>query len=252
MGRLDGRTAIITGGASGIGKATAVLFGREGAAVVIADVDESQGPVAAREIVDAGGRATFVRTDVSREDDVRAMVDATRREYGSVDVLFNNAGIEGDVNVHTGDLTLEQWRRVIDVNMTGVFLASRYCIPPMLEQGRGVIVNNASVAGLVAYPNNPPHAAAKGAVVQMTRTMAIEYCREGIRVNCLCPGVIETPILTRAITDENTRKIFEMISQVGRFGQPEEVASLALFLASDESSYMTGAVIPIDGGYVAR
>jgi NAD(P)-dependent dehydrogenase (short-subunit alcohol dehydrogenase family) len=252
MGRLDGRTAIITGGASGIGKATAVLFGREGAAVVIADVDEAQGPVAAREIVDAGGRATFVRTDVSREDDVRAMVDATRREYGSVDVLFNNAGIEGDVNVHTGDLTLEQWRRVIDVNMTGVFLASRYCIPPMLEQGRGVIVNNASVAGLVAYPNNPPHAAAKGAVVQMTRTMAIEYCREGIRVNCLCPGVIETPILTRAITDENTRKIFEMISPVGRFGQPEEVASLALFLASDESSYMTGAVIPIDGGYVAR
>ncbi len=250
--RLAGKVAIVTGGGSGIGRASALLFSREGATVVVADWEEEGGSGAVKEIVASGGRAIFAKTDVSKEDDVRNMIAAAVRTYGRLDVLFNNAGIEGEMGVLTGDHSLELWNRVIAVNLTGTFLGCRYAIPEMLKGGGGSIVNNASVAGLVGFAGIPAYCASKGGVVQLTRTAALEYATQGIRVNCLCPGVIDTPMVRRAAPDETARAAFAQLQPVGRMGQPEEVAALALFLASDEASFVTGAAIPVDGGFVAR
>ena len=251
MGKLDGKVAVVTGAASGIGRATAILFASEGAKVVLADWDERQGSRVADELREAGHDAVFVRVDVSRPEDVEGMISTAVERYGRLDVLFNNAGIEGE-QAPTADCTLENWERVINVNLKGVFLGMKYGIPAMLKGGGGAIINNASVAGIVGFAGIPAYCASKGGVIQLTKAAALEYAKQGIRVNVICPGVIWTPMVERftAQSDE-TRKALESLEPVGRFGTPEEVARLALFLASDDSAFCTGAPFIVDGGFVA-
>jgi len=251
MGRLDGKVAVITGAASGIGRATALLFADEGAKVVVADWDEAKGRRVAAEISGGGGSSTFVKVDVSKPEDVQAMVGTAVDAYGRLDVLFNNAGIEGET-APTADCSLENWERVIAINLKGVFLGMKYGIAAMLNSGGGSIINNASVAGLVGFPGIPAYSASKGGVIQLTKTAALEYAKQGIRVNVICPGVIWTPMVERFVApSEEVRKTLEAAEPIGRFGQPEEVARLALFLACDDSSFCTGAPFVVDGGFVA-
>ena len=248
MGRLEDKVAVITGAGSGIGRAAALLFAREGAKVVVADVTGAEEETAAA----IGDAATPVRADVSSAADVRAMIETARARYGRLDVLFNNAGIEGAPGF-TADCTEEDFDRVIAVNLKGVFLGMKYAIPVMLEHGGGSIINNASIAGLVGFPGAPAYCASKGGVVLLTKATALEYATQNIRVNAICPGVIETPMIERYVsTGEEARRMLVQIEPVGRLGQPEEVAALALFLASDEASFITGAALPVDGGVVAR
>jgi NAD(P)-dependent dehydrogenase (short-subunit alcohol dehydrogenase family) len=252
MGRLTDKVAIVTGSASGIGEATAKVFAREGASLVLADWQEERGQQVTEAVRAAGAEATFVKTDVSKPEDVQAMIRAAVREYGRLDVIFNNAGIEGEMNKPTADCTLENWHRVVGINLTGVFLGMKYAIPEMLKIGGGSIINTASVAGLVGFAGIPAYCAAKGGVVQLSKCAALEYATQNIRVNVICPGVIATPMVDRAIGgSDEARKAFTAIEPVHRFGTAEEVANVALFLASDESSFCTGAPFIVDGGFVA-
>jgi NAD(P)-dependent dehydrogenase (short-subunit alcohol dehydrogenase family) len=249
---LKDKVAIITGASSGIGRAAAELFASEGAIVVAADVIDDAGQQLADDLAGKGWTSSYVHSDVSKDADVQAMVHFALGTYGRLDVLFNNAGIEG-AQAPTAEATVENWDRVIAINLKGVFLGCKYGIEAMLRTGGGAIVNNASVAGLVGFENIPAYCASKGGVVQLTRTAALEYATQGVRVNCLCPGVIDTPMVSRFTHDApEARKQFEALEPVGRMGTPREVAQLALFLASDRSSFITGAVIPVDGGFVAR
>jgi NAD(P)-dependent dehydrogenase (short-subunit alcohol dehydrogenase family) len=250
MGKLDGKVAVVTGAASGIGRATALLFAAEGAKVVVADWQEA-GEEAATEARSNGGEATFLKVDVSKAEDVERMVAAAVDRYGRLDVLFNNAGVEGE-QAPTAACSLENFDRVIAINLRGVFLGMKYGIPAMLVNGGGSIINNASVAGLVGFANVPAYCASKGGVVQITKAAALEYARQGIRVNVICPGVILTPMVERFTSlAEEARAALESIEPVGRFGTAEEVAKLVLFLASDDSAFCTGAPFLVDGGMVA-
>jgi NAD(P)-dependent dehydrogenase (short-subunit alcohol dehydrogenase family) len=252
MGKLDGKVAIVTGAASGIGRATALLFAAEGAKVTVADWDDSKGNQVAEEIVQSGGHAIFAKVDVSSPDDVQRMVETTVSEMGRVDVIFNNAGVEGEV-APTADCTLENFDRVIAINLKGVFLGMKYSIPEMLKNGGGVIINTASVAGIVGFQGIPAYCASKGGVIQLTKTAALEYAKQGIRANVICPGVIATPMVDRFIqTSAGIKEALEAQEPVGRFGTAEEVASLALFLACDDSAFCTGAPFVVDGGFIAE
>jgi NAD(P)-dependent dehydrogenase (short-subunit alcohol dehydrogenase family) len=252
MGKLAGKVAVITGASSGIGKATALLFGDEGASVVVADRDELRGEQVAQTIRGRGAQALFAKTDVSKPEDVQAMIRAAVVAYGRLDVIFNNAGIEGEMNKPTADCTLENWHRVIDINLTGVFLGMKYAIPEMLKNGGGSIINNASVAGLVGFAGIPAYCASKGGVIQLTRCAAMEYATQGIRVNVICPGVIWTPMVERATGGTaEAEAAFKAMEPVGRFGTAEEIAKMALFLACDDASFCTGAPFIVDGGFVA-
>jgi NAD(P)-dependent dehydrogenase (short-subunit alcohol dehydrogenase family) len=252
MNELKNKVAVITGAASGIGSATAELFAEEGATVLVADVQDDAGQSLVDQLAKAGHCATFVHCDVSSEADVGALIHLALSQYGRIDVLFNNAGVEGD-QAPTAEATLENWQRVIDINLKGVFLGLKHGIKAMLQHGGGSIINNASVAGLVGFPNIPAYCASKGGVVQLTRTAALEYATQGIRVNCLCPGVIDTPMVERFTHGSaEAEAAMSALEPVGRAGQPREVAELALFLASDRSSFLTGAVVPVDGGFVAQ
>lgn len=251
MGKLSGKVAVITGAASGIGRAAAQLFAAEGAKIVAADWDESQGERVAEGIRASGAEAVFARVDVSKPEDVQGMIRTAVERYGGLDALFNNAGIEGQ-QAPTADCTIENWDRIIGVNLKGVFLGMKYAIPEMLKRGGGSIVNNASVAGLVGFPGSPAYCASKGGVIQLTKAAALEYASQGIRVNVICPGVIATGMIERVVAGaEEMQKTLEAMEPVGRFGTPEEVARLALFLASDDSSFCTGAPFIVDGGLVA-
>jgi NAD(P)-dependent dehydrogenase (short-subunit alcohol dehydrogenase family) len=252
MARLVGKSIIVTGAASGIGEASALLFAREGAVQVLADWDAERGEAVAAKVRDIGGSAVFARTDVSKVEDVKAMVDVAVREFGRLDVIFNNAGIEGEMNKPTADCTLDNWDRVIAINLSGVFYGMKFAIPEMLKTGGGSIINTASVAGLVGFAGIPAYCAAKGGVVQLSRCAALEYAKQNIRVNVICPGVIWTPMVERATGGtEEGKQAFSAIEPVGRMGTADEVAQVALFLASDDSSFCTGAPFIVDGGFVA-
>ena len=250
MARLKDKVATITGGGSGIGRATCLLFAREGAKVVVADYIAEGGNETVRQISAAGGQAVFVQADVSKSADVQNLIGAAVRNYGRVDILFNNAGIEGP-SAKLANLKEEDWDRVIAIDLTSVYLGMKYVIPEMIKQGGGVILSTASVAGLVGFQGSGAYAAAKAGVINLTRLAALEYADKNIRVNCICPGVIETPMVERVMGGRPRERIVRS-EPIGRLGRPEDIANAALFLASDESSFATGAPFIIDGGYVAR
>ncbi len=250
VGRLDGKVAIITGGASGIGRATALLFAREGAAVVVVDIDEDAGRETAEAISRGSGQSLFVRANVAATEDAQAMVATTEQHFGRVDVLFNNAGILGP-HAPIAEYPVEDWDQLIAVNLRGVFLGMKYTIPIMLKGGGGSIISTSSTAGVVGSYNVSAYCASKGGVIQLCRAAALEYGRRGIRVNAICPSSIDTPMFARAYDDEQTREKAIARHPIPRAGLPEEVANLALFLVSDEAAYCTGAVFMVDGGFTA-
>jgi NAD(P)-dependent dehydrogenase (short-subunit alcohol dehydrogenase family) len=253
MGVLTGKRALITGGASGIGRATARLFAREGAAVAIADLDEAGGGAVVQAILDAGGQAIFVRCDVSQATDCRRAVRLTVEELGGLDILLNNAGIIRRATVL--ETREDEWDRVMAVNVKSVFLMSKYVIPVLEEAGGGAIINTGSGWGLVGGADAVSYCASKGAVVNMTRAMAIDHGRENIRVNCICPGDTDTGMLrdeARQLGVPNTQFLAEAATRpLGRVGRPEDVAQAALYLASDAASFITGTVLVVDGGGLA-
>jgi NAD(P)-dependent dehydrogenase (short-subunit alcohol dehydrogenase family) len=252
MGQLDGKVAIVTGGSAGIGRAAAAALAREGAMVVVADVDVERGESSAREIVDKGGQATFLRTDVADDRSVAAMVVRAVEVFGGIDVAFNNAGIEG-APAPTHECTPENWARTLAVNLGGVWSCMRHEIPRMLERGGGSIVNCASVAGLVGFASIPAYTASKHGVVGLTKTAALEYAQLGIRVNAVCPGVIETEMIERFTGHQPEAEQALVASEpVGRMGRPDEIADAVVWLCSSRSSFVTGQAIAVDGGFVAR
>lgn len=246
---LTGKVAIVTGGASGIGRATAVLFAREGAKVVIADYNPTGGQETLAMIKEEGGEATFIETDVSKPEDVERMVEETIKIYGRLDILFNNAGVAETAKVT--EASLKHWERVLAINLWGVFLGCKYAIPKMIESGGGSIINTASIAAEVGFNETAAYVASKHGVVGLTKTIALDYAADGIRANTVCPGVIRTPMVMEGL-DEAAREYVVSFHPLGRMGEPEEVAEAVLFLASERSSFITGTCLFVDGGYTAR
>jgi NAD(P)-dependent dehydrogenase (short-subunit alcohol dehydrogenase family) len=246
--RLTDKIALITGAGSGIGRATAKIFASEGAQIAAVDIVESAAAATAADINTAGGKAIALSCDMSRSSDVQATVAAVVERLGAPNVLFNNAGIEGK-SAFLAEMDEESFDKVIAVNLRGVFLGMKYVLPHMVRCNGGSIINTASVAAMVAVRGAVAYCAAKAAVVAMTRVAALEYARYNIRVNCICPGVIETEMMRRIADGEMTPQAIRRISRLGRTGKPEEIARMALFLASDESSFATGAPFVVDGGW---
>ena len=253
-GWLEGKVAVVTGAAGGMGRATAVLFAEEGASVVIGDLDEAGGASAVQEITSSGGQAIFVRCDVSKESDVIALIQSAKREYGGLHTIFNNAGIEQPVTPST-EVTEELFDRVIGVNLKGTFFGCKHAIPLILESGGGTIVNNSSVSAFANVGGNLSYGASKGAIMSMTRILAIEYARQNLRVNAICPGVIDTPMnqrnLEKSTDHDAVRERWMSVTPLGRMGTPLEIARTVLYLASEMSSFTTGVGLLIDGGRVA-
>ena len=250
MDRLKDKVALVTGGGSGIGRASCTLFAAQGAKVMVADYVAEGGNETVQQITAAGGQASFVHADVSKSVDVQNMIAQTVQTYGRVDILFNNAGIEGP-SAKLAKYEEEAWDRVIAIDLTSVYLGMKYVIPEMIKHGGGVILSTASVAGMVGFPGSGAYAAAKAGVINMTRMVALEYADKNIRVNCICPGIIATPMVQRVMGDRPDERTVKL-EPIGRLGQAEDIANAALFLASDESSFATGAPFVIDGGYIAR
>jgi len=249
---LAGRVALVTGAASGIGRAAALAFAREGARVVVSDVAAEGGDETVRLIKAAGGEAGFVRADISREADVTAMVDETVGRFGRLDCAFNNAGIPGE-QARTADYGADTWARVLAVNLTGVWLCMKAEIPRMLAQGGGAIVNTASVAGLQGFARHAAYTVSKHGVVGLTRTAALEYAREGLRINAVCPGYIRTGMTGPFLASQpGLEERVSQIEPIGRIGTPEEVAEAVVWLCSDAASFVTGHIMPVDGGLTAR
>lgn len=250
--RLAGKRALVTGAGSGIGRAIAVAFAAEGARVGIVDVDPSGGEETLAEVRRLSG-GFFFAADVSEAADAEAMVAAAVRELGGLDVLVNNAGVGVAAPLH--ETSLEDWQRVIDIDLTGVFLGCKYAIPAFLNQGHGNIINIASVAGLVGVANRAAYNAAKAGVVGLTKSIAADYSARGIRANAICPGTVDSPWIQKILASDPdaaaTRRKMEQRQLLGRMGRPEEIARLAVYLASDESEFMTGSAVVIDGGMTA-
>ena len=252
MGRLDNKVAVITGSASGIGRATAMLFAGEGAAVVVADLNQDGGETTVRGCKEHGGRAVFQKADVSSEEDVKAMIARAVREFGGLDIIYNNAGIGGAVGP-LDEITVENWDRSQAVLLRGVFLGIKHAIPEMRKRGGGSIISTASIAGIQGFAGLHAYCAAKAGVVNLTRSAAIELGKDHIRVNCICPGGINTPILTR-----NNAALQPLVEQqlakgqpIPRAGHPQDIANMALFLASDESEWLSGQAMVVDGAATA-
>lgn len=249
MKNLESKVAIITGAGSGIGKATALLFAKEGAKVVVSDISEKNGDSVVEEIKKAGGEAFFVKADSSKAEDNETLVKQTLDKYGALDIAVNNAGIGGSLGL-TGEYPIDGWQKVIDINLSGVFYGLRYQIPAMLPKG-GSIVNIASILGQAGTKYSPAYVAAKHGVVGLTKAAALEYADKKIRINSVGPGYIKTPLVVNSL-DEATLNGLVGLHPIGRLGEAEEIAELILWLASSRSSFVTGSYYAADGGYLAQ
>lgn len=249
MKSLENKVILITGAGSGIGKAAAQLFVKEGAKVVISDINENNGNAAVEELKKNGGDAFFIKADSSKPEDNQALVEQTLKQYGVLDIAVNNAGIGGPLNA-TAEYPIDGWQKVIDINLSGVFYGMRYQIPAMLEKG-GSIVNVASILGQAGTKFSPAYVAAKHGVVGLTKAAALEYADKKIRINSIGPGYIKTPLVMNSL-DEAARNALIGLHPIGRLGESEEIAELILWLGSSKSSFVTGAYYPIDGGYLAQ
>ena len=249
--RLKDKVMVVTGGGSGIGQAAALRCAREGARVMIMDIVEAGGLETEKALRDHGGEGFFLCADVTKEPDWRKLTSAVEDRYGRLDVLFNNAG--SNLAKPVTDLTEEEWDGLLDLNLKGVFLGTKHAIPLMLKAGGGSIINTASTFGLIGFPKMPAYCASKGGVVALTRQLALDYARQNIRVNCICPGPTLTPRI-RQYLERGSVAAEDILTGVpmGRFAQPEEIAATVLFLASDEASYITGTALVVDGGQTAH
>lgn len=251
MGDFDGKVALVTGGSSGIGRASALLYAQHGAQVVVADLNTDGGSETVQLIQDAGGTASFVSTDISDADSCAAMVQACLDTYGKLDVACNAAGI-GGYTERLVDYPLDEWHKVISINLSGVFFSLKYEIPAMLANGSGAIVNISSILGMVSTYHVAAYSAAKHGVIGLTKTAAIENAKLGIRVNAIGPGSIDTPMITGILENERAKTATIRSHPIGRVGYPEEVAELVIWLTSYKASYVTGAYYPVDGGFLAQ
>lgn len=248
--KMEGKVAVVTGAGSGIGRASALAFAQEGAKVVVADIAVEGGEATVAMIKEDGGEAVFIKTDVSKEAEVEALINKTIETYGRLDYAHNNAGIEG-----TADTSSEKnWDQVMNVNLTGVWLCLKYEIPQMVKQGKGAIVNTSSVAGLVAAGGGiNAYGPSKAGVIQLTRDAALAYAKAGIRVNAVCPGVIKTEMIQRVVEEHPPMKDYlANRAPIGRMGEPHEIAKAVVWLCSDESSFITGVALPVDGGWTVQ
>jgi len=245
---FENKVVIVTGGGSGIGQATAVLYAQGGAKVIVSDIDEKGGQETVASIKKAGGDASFVKTDVSNPEDCEALVKTTIRIHGRLDMAFNNAGIGGEMNP-IADMSVEGWLKVINVNLNSVFYCMKYELPEMLKQGHGSIVNMSSILGQVAFGNSAAYVAAKHGVVGISRNAAVEYAKQGIRVNAVGPAFINTPLLSAL--DQKMKDALVTMHPIGRLGEAKEVAELVVWLSSDKASFVTGNYYAVDGGYLS-
>ena len=246
---LQGKTALVTGAASGIGRATALLYGQHGARVMVSDIDEEPGRQVVAELRAAGAQAQFYKADVGDPAQCRALVQATVAAFGTLDMACNNAGITGELSL-TADYSLEGWQKIINVNLNSVFYCLKYELEVMLKQGYGSVINMSSILGQVGTPTLAGYVAAKHAVVGLTQTAAIEYAAQGIRINAVGPGYIDTPLLSSFSAE--TKAGLVALHPIGRLGHAEEVATLVIWLSSDKASFVTGSYYPVDGGYLAK
>jgi NAD(P)-dependent dehydrogenase (short-subunit alcohol dehydrogenase family) len=246
---FKGKVALVTGGSSGIGEACAMTFAQKGAKVVVADIDEENGKSVVEQIQEEGGEAIFLTVDVSDHEGVKKMVEDTVDAFGRLDYAVNNAGI-GGAQANTGEYAIEDWLQVIDINLNGVFYCMRYEIPQMLKNGGGAIVNMSSILGTDAFEKTSAYTASKHGVIGLTKTAALDYAKQGIRVNSVGPAFISTPMVTEGFNDEELKGIMALHA-MGRLGEPQEVADMVTFLCSDKASFMTGGYYLVDGGYTA-
>jgi len=252
--RFEGKVAAVTGAASGIGQAAAVAFALEGAGVVIVDKDQEQGELVARNIKDQGGDVLFVPTDIAQETEVQEMIGEVTSRWGHLDILVNNAGIYYQADVV--DTPSDVWNNVLAVNLSAAFLCTKYAAPVMIRGGGGVVINVASEAGLVGIKGQVAYNVSKGGMIALTRSCAVDLAERGIRVNCVCPGTSDTPLVREAVNRASdpaaARRALEEVRPLNRLGKPEEIAAAILYLASDEAAYATGAILSVDGGYTAQ
>lgn len=248
---LQDKIALVTGGTSGIGRATAIAYAKAGAKVVVSGRREKEGLETVEQIQKAGGEGTFVQADVSVPTDIEKLVAKTVETYGRLDIAFNNAGIEGNVRAPLADQDDDDFDKIWAINVKGVYLCMKHQIPAMLKNGGGVIVNNASIAGVIGFPTVAPYVASKHAVIGLTKNAALEYAQQGIRVNAVAPGAIETDMLDR-FTEDVPREMMESMHPMGRLGKADEIAAPVVWLSSPQSAFVTGQTVAVDGGFTAQ